>query len=141
MAKEEVVLLTVEFLVVVALREDGEEAPTVPRRRLTLVEVDVVGEEVLGMAMKVSEPMVDALKLAIVVYEKYETWEPVGTPKLIDELIDCVPESITSDAVWVWAWISVARSRVRGREKSMFEECILTLFEFARTNYEQRKRQ
>ena len=52
MAKEEVVLLTVEFLVVVALREDGEEAPTVPRRRLTLVKVDVVGEEVLGMTMK-----------------------------------------------------------------------------------------
>ena len=70
-AEEEVVLLTVEFLVVVALREDGEEAAMVPRRRLTLAEVDdVVGEEVLGMAMKVSKRMVDALKLAVVEYER-----------------------------------------------------------------------
>ena len=71
MAEEEVVLPTVEFLVVVALREDGEEATTVPRRRLTLVEVDVVvGAEVLGMAMKVSKRTVDALKLAVVEYER-----------------------------------------------------------------------
>ncbi len=70
-AEEEVVLLTVEFLVVVALREDGEEAPTVPRRRLTLVEADdVVRAEVLGMAMKVSKRMVDALMLAVVEYER-----------------------------------------------------------------------
>ena len=67
MTEEEVVLLTVEFPVVVALREDGEEAPTVPRRRLTLTEVDdVVGEEVLGMAMIVSNRIVDPLKLAVV---------------------------------------------------------------------------
>lgn len=69
-AEEEVVLLTVEFLVVVALRED-DEAPTVPRRRLTLVEVDdLVEEEVLAMAMKVSKPTVDALELTVVVYER-----------------------------------------------------------------------
>ena len=70
-AEEEVVLLTVEFLVVVALREDDEEAPTVPRRRLTLVEVDdLVEEEVLAMAMKVSKPTVAALELTVVVYER-----------------------------------------------------------------------
>lgn len=70
-AEEEVVLLTVEFLIVVALSEDDEEAPLVPRRRLTLVEVDdLVEEEVLATAMKVSKATVDALKLAVVEYER-----------------------------------------------------------------------
>lgn len=59
---------------------------------------------------------------------------------MIDESIGCLPDSITSDAVWIWAWVSMARSRVREREKSIFEECILTIFEVARTNDEQRKR-
>ena len=70
-AEEEVVLLTVEFLVVVALMEEDEETTTVPRRRLTLVEVgNLVEEEVLAMAMKVSKPMVDPLELTVVVYER-----------------------------------------------------------------------
>ena len=34
----------------------------------------------------------------------------------------------------------MAKSRERGREKSMLEECMLALFEAARTNDEQRKR-
>ena len=67
---EEVVLLTVEFLAVVALREDDGDAPTVPRRRLMLVEVDdLVGKEVLATAMKVSKATVDALRLTVVEYE------------------------------------------------------------------------
>ena len=69
-AEEEVVLLTVEFLAVVALREDDEEVPTVPRRRLMLVEVvDLVEEEVLATAMKVSMATVDSLRLTVVEYE------------------------------------------------------------------------
>ena len=69
-AEEVVVLLAVEFLAVVALREDDEEAPTVPRRRLMLVEVDdLVGKEVLATAMKVSKATVDALRLTVVEYE------------------------------------------------------------------------
>lgn len=70
-AEKEVVLLAVEFPVVVALREDGEEAPTEPCRRLSLAEVDdVVEEEVLVTAVKVSKGIVDALTLAVVVYER-----------------------------------------------------------------------
>ena len=34
----------------------------------------------------------------------------------------------------------MARSRVRERKNSMFEECMLALFEAARTNDEQRKK-
>ena len=70
MAEKEVVLLTVEFRAVVALRVDDEEAPTVPRRRLMLIEVDdLVEEEVLATAIKVSKATVDALRLTVVVYE------------------------------------------------------------------------
>ena len=69
--EEEVVLLAVEFPVVVALREAGEEAPTEPCRRLTVAEVDdVVVEEVLATAVIVSKGIVDALTLAVDVYER-----------------------------------------------------------------------
>ena len=70
-AEEEVFLLAVEFPVRVALREEGEEAPTEPCRRLRLAEVDdMVVEEVLVTAIKVSKGIVDALTLAVVVYER-----------------------------------------------------------------------
>ena len=70
MAEEEVVLLAVEFPVVVALREAGEEAPTEPCRRLRLAEVNDVVVEVLATAVIVSKGIVDALTLALDVYER-----------------------------------------------------------------------
>lgn len=71
-ANADVVLLAVELPVIVALIEVEEEAPTEPRRRLTLVELDsrdVDEEEAFAAAIVVAKRATDPLTLVFVEYE------------------------------------------------------------------------
>lgn len=66
-----VVLLAVELPVIVASSEDTEEVLTEPCRRLTLVEVlEVVEDEALATAVRISKRAVVPLTLTVVEYER-----------------------------------------------------------------------